>query len=273
MRTRNKRIRNKRTRHGRKASYIAASALSAAAVLAGICLPGAMLGKNVAAAVDRVEEAPAKYYNAAGFAMAQNASAKLDAYDRLRLVSGSWDSTPGEATVYEMELRAHEAVDAARRETDRLYESGLYPSRLSPSYGNWYSWEALPCKAVDGVFNTYTAYYWKISFRRYDGGESHTVYILEDGTVIAAKAYIPDGFEEPVNVHTVISTEHRLPEEAYERQDTQGLEPKEWAALPELDLSGMNWKDMTLITADEPKSVYAMQLISDDGYVFMIKAQ
>lgn len=47
-------------------------------------------------------------------------------------------------------------------------------------------------KASDNTFNTYTAYYWIIRFEKYDGTQNHTIWMLEDGTIIMAKAHMKD---------------------------------------------------------------------------------
>lgn len=249
--------------------YLPAVLISALAVIAGILLPGFLLEERGNAGLDRAEAAPAKYYNAAGFALSRNISAQMDTYDRLRLVSGSWESSFEEAEEYEMSFLMHEAAAAARKGIDGLYDKGLYPTRLSSEYGNWFSWTAIPCKAVDSVFNTYTAYYWKVIFKSFDSEERHTVYVLEDGTLIAAEAYIPDAdFADRIaDAYTVKSLSNAV----YTRQPANGLNPQDWTALPDLDVSGMKWKDLVLITAYGGKSWYVMQLFSDERYIFLIK--
>lgn len=262
-----------RTEKKSRTAYMAAAVAAALAVFGGIWLPGAILRQGSAGGFGKVLAAPPGYYNAAGFAIARNTSAQLDAYDRLRLVSGSWESVIVGASAYEMSLRMHQAADAARKAVEGLYERGLYPCSLSSGYGNWYGWDAAPCKAVDSVFNTYTAYYWKIVFQRYDGGERHTVYVLEDGTFIGAEAYFPDGdFADGIaDAYSVFGAKDAFAGAA-RRQDTEGLDPREWAGPSDFDVSAMEWRSLILITADEDKSRYVIQLQSDDRYVFWVRA-
>lgn len=266
MRNRNKRRRKK--------MYIVLSAASVVAVIAGIVLPGFILKGRFDAGYGNVAAAPSEYYSAAGFAMSRNASAQMNIYDRLRLLSGSWDSTYGDATVYEMNVQMHEAVEAARIVIDEMYEQGVYPCKLSSEYGRWYGWSASPYKAVDNIFNTYTAYYWKVVFQRYDSDEHHVVYVTEDGTVVAAEAYIltQDAFEGIADIHTVKSTDRRLKRAVFAKQETDGLNPREWIVPLDMDVSGMRWKDMVRITVDEERDYYVMQLEDDTRYVISIRA-
>lgn len=240
------------------------------AVLAGIWLPGILLKESCAEDFNKSKAAPEEYYHAAGFALSRNISSQMDSYDRLRMVSGSWESSFEEAGMYEMDTRMHQAADAARKRIDALYDKGLYPRRLSSEYGNWFNWTAIPCKAVDSVFNTYTAYYWKVIFQSFNSEERHTVYVLEDGTLIAAEAYIPgmDFTDGIADVHT----EKWTSDAAYTRLSTDGLNAQEWTALPDLDISGTDWKDMVMIISDAGRSWYVMQLCSGGKYIFLIKA-
>lgn len=99
-----------------------------------------------------------------------------------------WESETQEAYSYEMTLKDYEAAALARDSMEAIYQKGQYPSDLASSYANWYTWEAFPEKAVDTTFHTYSAYYWKLIFTKYDGTEKHAVFLLEDGTVLLAEA-------------------------------------------------------------------------------------
>lgn len=258
------------SRKGIVIKYLTAVLAATAAVVAGIWLPGVLLKERCAADLNKAKSAPSEYYNAAGFALSRNISAQMDVYDRLRMVSGSWESCFEEAGRYEMNMPVHQAAKAARKEVGELFDSGLYPSNLNSEYGNWFSWKAVPFKAVDSVFNTYTAYYWKVIFQSIDSEERHTVYILDDGTFIAAEAYIPgaDFSNSIADVHTV----KWKPEAVYTSRPTNGLDPREWTALPDLDIEGMEWKDLVMIVSDNAKSWYAVQLCSAGRYIFLVKA-
>ncbi|MCM1308856.1 MAG: hypothetical protein NC223_09695 [Butyrivibrio sp.] len=259
----------------RAVKYISVVIASAAAVLSGIFLPGLLIKRISASDLGKTEAAPAKYYNASSFALSRNISEQMDSYDRLRLVSGSWESSLEEADEHEMSLRMHHAAAAARDCIEELYGKGLYPTSLSSKYGNWYNWQAEPYKAVDSVFNTYAAYYWKVTFQSIDRDERHTVYVLEDGTLIGARAYIPwsNIADRIADMHTVRLSDAAYAAAVYTRLPTYGLDAREWAALPDLEESETEWqwKDLVLITSQGGKSRYAMQFFSDRGYIFLIK--
>ena len=120
-------------------------------VLTGIFLPGILIEGQERKAVGEVQAVPAQYI-ASDSLLAKEASESLKLNDRIQLITG-------------------------QRESD-----------LASSYANWYTWEAFPEKAVDTTFHTYSAYYWKLIFTKYDGTEKHAVFLLEDGTVLLAEA-------------------------------------------------------------------------------------
>lgn len=155
----------------------------------GIILPGQILAWQKDAGLKQVKEVPQQYFAASSSAMAHAASERLTAEERLGLISGKWESEVSEAETYEMSLSAYEALEQTRAATAELYQQKWFPVDLTREYGNWYTWDAVPYQAVDSVFHTYAAYYWKICFYWYDGSREYTVYVLEDGTVFYAEAY------------------------------------------------------------------------------------
>lgn len=138
-------------------------------------------------AVGEVQAVPAQYI-ASDSLLAKEASESLKLNDRIQLITGQWESETQEAYSYEMTLKDYEAAALARDSMEAIYQKGQYPSDLASSYANWYTWEAFPEKAVDTTFHTYSAYYWKLIFTKYDGTEKHAVFLLEDGTVLLAEA-------------------------------------------------------------------------------------
>ncbi len=158
------------------------------AALLGIMLPGQILGMQREMKLDQAAAVPPEYYSAAGSVMARNASAQMGTYQKMQLITGNWESERSSPASYELALKDYEAVELAREAMGSLYGQGLYPVNFDSDYDNWYVWEAVPYKAVDMVFHTYTAYYWQICFTKYDGSEKHTLYILENGVVVSAKA-------------------------------------------------------------------------------------
>ncbi|MCM1105712.1 MAG: hypothetical protein NC355_02090 [Blautia sp.] len=155
--------------------------LLALTLLAGIFLPGKMNTARMYADTNQVLRVPEQYLPS-GSVMARSASENLTKEERLRLIRGEWDSVTTRAEDFEMLWSASEAVTAARQELKRLYDKGEYPVDLS-GYGNWYTWTAVPYKAVDTTFGTYSAYYWVITFEKYDGTDAREICILENGNI------------------------------------------------------------------------------------------
>ncbi len=156
-------------------------------VLTGIFLPGILIEGQERKMVGGVQAVPAQYI-ASDSLLAKEASESLKLSDRIQLITGQWESETQEAYSYEMTLEDYEAAALARDSMEAIYQKEQYPSNIASSYANWYTWEAFPMKAVDTTFHTYSAYYWKIVFTKYDGTETHTVFLLEDGTVLLAEA-------------------------------------------------------------------------------------
>jgi hypothetical protein len=166
--------------------------LTIIAALSGIFLPEIILKHKGQDILNTAESAPLEYYSAASSVVARNSSAKLSEFQKMQLISGAWDSRDSEASQDESRITEYEAVNLAQTALGSLYDAGLYPSTISSDYGNWYSWTANCYKATDTTFNTYTSYYWIISFSRYDETESHTVLMTEEGSVLLAVADIRD---------------------------------------------------------------------------------
>lgn len=156
--------------------------------LSGIFLPGIFLKAGSDSELNIAVAAPADYYSGAASAVARNTSSKLSEFQKAQLISGVWDSSRISAEKNESLITEYEAVATAQDILDELYEKKLYPSQIKSDYGNWYSWSANFRRATDTTFNTYTAYYWVISFNRYDALESHTVILTENGTLLLAYA-------------------------------------------------------------------------------------
>lgn len=246
-------------------------AAAAVIVLTGILLPGQLLIGYRELALDQVAAAPAEYYSAAGSAMARNASAKLGVYQKLQLITGKWESSASEAASYEMDMEDYEAAAAARESLNELYACGLYVSSLSAEYGNWYTWEAKRRKAVDAVFQTYTAYYWEITFSRYDGAQSHTVRMLEDGTVFLAEAEFQSAFaaDTLTNAADVLSG---LADAKTAELDTEGERPADWIAYSGADTDGMQLLSLTEVT-EEDETCIVVQAYSDTRYLYAVVPQ
>ncbi len=235
-------------------------------VLTGMILPGRVLAMQGEQEYDKVAEVPEKYLSSSS-AMAKNASQNLKTTERLRLISGQWESEVQEAKSYEMEHENYEAIVLARESMKELYDNGLYPANLSSDYDNWYSWKAASYKAVDTTFHTYSAYYWVIVFTKYDRTQSHTICMLDDGTIYMAQAFM--------------NMDETLLKPAYEQieknekkiitsEDISNLAVEDWMPYKDTDVTGMTWKALTKVE-DGEESYFIVQLYDDDTrYIYTI---
>lgn len=241
---------------------------TAAIVLLGIFTPGRILAIQSESALNEVTAVPEQYYSSYSSAMARNASANLGVHEKIQLITGEWESEDMEAAAYEMELEDYEAVAKAREGIRNLYDTGLYPDSISTNYGDWYSWQATPCKALDTTFRTYAAYYWKIEFERYDGKTRHTVYLLEDGTVFLAKEYTQEAgdLEEIRDAGEVLGG---LEELVAVVQNPTSRSLSTMLPYYEGDLAELQWKSLTQISSGED-TCYALQAYSDYQYLFAV---
>lgn len=232
-------------------------------VIAGIMVPGIVLEANQKSEHDHVAKVP-KGYLPSGSVMAKEASANLKLSEKLSLIDGQWDSTTDDAASYEMDEQDYQAVATCRKSIEKLYEEKLYPVNLSPDYSNWYTWEAAAKKASDNTFNTYTAYYWIIRFEKYDGTQNHTIWMLEDGTIIMAKAHMKDISD---------MSEYK---EVLHADDESQAETDLSAYKGYFDYSGIDFSKLNLIsetTAVEQKnneSYEVLQFLQENEYVYAI---
>jgi hypothetical protein len=215
----------------------------------GIFLPGIVLKNKGQDELNKAESAPLEYYSAASSVVARNSSAQLSEFQKLQLISGAWDSRDSEAAQDESLITEYEAVTLAQTALGRLHDAGLYPSTISSDYGNWYSWTADCYKATDTTFNTYTAYYWIISFARYDETESHTVLMTEGGLLLLAVANIKDYKYTPESLNTLYSVLYEK-----NRSETSVIALSSGDELmdnipsyPHIELDGMEYSAVSLL--------------------------
>lgn len=236
---------------------------TAIAVMSGMILPGSLSALQEQREYGRVS-AVEEQYLASSSSVARNASANLTVYERLQLAAGQWESNLKEATAAEMELEDFEAVALAREKIKDLYDSHQYPTDISSQYENWYTWKAVPYKAVDTTFHTYTAYYWEIQFEKYDKSETHRIQMMEDGTIFLAEAYMEDGIGD-----NIVSAAKELPQtngRTVAPIDTMKNDVAD--LLPyDADLSPYSKKMVTWITEDS-KSYLLFQLLDDREYLY-----
>lgn len=170
-----------------KTKHITISAILTVTIgLVGIFLPGILLNAANTSNLNTAATLPAEYYSGATPTISRNASSQLSNYQKMMLISGAWESTTVEASFEESTLTEYEAINMAQQAIDELYEHDNYPCSLNSGFKNWYTWTATLYKATDNSFHTYTAYFWKLTFHRYDAEEHHTVLMMEDGTLLCA---------------------------------------------------------------------------------------
>lgn len=154
--------------------------------LLSIFLPGIILHYITITQINVSATLSSEYYSGTTPAISKNASAQLSRYEKMELISGVWESDTTEADISESTLSEYDAIRLAQTSLDDMYENDVYPCSISSGFKNWYTWTATLYKATDNNFHTYTAYYWKLTFDRYDGSETHTVLMMEDGTILCA---------------------------------------------------------------------------------------
>lgn len=158
-----------------------------AVVALAIFMPKSLLKNKVDAELMQVAEVPDNYYLASQTATARTASENLSSLDKIRLISGAWDSTMSECAVTEGFLTSNVAVSLAKKQIDLCYNAGIYPVSFSSEYDGWYSFETNLYKYTDNTFGTYTAYLWEVTFTKFDNSEYHTILISENGTILCAE--------------------------------------------------------------------------------------
>lgn len=261
------------SKKNRKNIYQIAVVVMVLLAMLGVFLPGLILTWQSREQMNMVDGVPVEYYSPANLAVARNASANLGVYQKLQLITGRWESNESPVDSTEMETENYEAIQLAKEQIDALYQAGVYPVSLLSDYENWYSWDAEYCKVVDATFNTYAAYYWKLTFSKYDGSEKHLVYMLDDGTIFLAEAWAENGSDDSaiVNISEMGAfvalgyrevVLHKLPVE------NQSIE--EYLAFTDINATDLQWLSLTQLRVVE-KEYYALQLQSEDRYLYSIQ--
>lgn len=174
-----------------------------AVVALAIFMPKRMLKNKVDSELMQVAEVPDNYYLASQTATARTASKNLSSLDKIRLISGAWDSTMTKCAVTEGFLTSNEAVNLAKKQIDICYKEGIYPVSFSSEYDGWYSFETNLYKYTDNTFETYTAYLWEITFTKFDNSEYHTILISENGTILCAETNLKFEMNEDAYINYI----------------------------------------------------------------------
>lgn len=235
--------------------------------MGGIFLPGRILAWQSDAELNVVSEVPKQYSLEVSTAMARNASANLKMNERLQLIAGKWTSNVSVADTYEMETQDYEAIALAREGVQELYKNDLYPESVSSEYGSWYTWEATPYKAVDATFHTYTAYFWKVNFRKYNGLENHQVYMLEDGTIFYATVH----YGSRTNMDSLIRLRDYFAQKGQNAVVISYNQKLISSYVPYTDdfSSDLQWMDLVKVTKEE-YPYYVVQAYTEKSYLYSV---
>lgn len=202
-------------------------------VLAGILLPGILLHLIFSMNLGKVLPAPRDYYIASNSVISKNASSKLTEYEKMKLISGAWESTETPVDSSQSDITEIKAIDFAKKAVEELYQSTLYPYHFDSSYGNWYSWDAELYQCTESTFHTYTAYYWLIHFYKYDDTETHTILMTENGTLLCISVNRPNLKPDPNSLSYEDSRNFRLmTREHFRKKYKKGMTPVSFLRVP-----------------------------------------
>lgn len=161
--------------------------LCAGVVAGSVLAPKYLLTRTTRAEVGRVEEVPEESYVEAGAAMAREISENLSALDRIKLISGTWESEMEICDKSEGFLDEKEAISLAKKQLELYYNQGVYPYSIDSEFDNWYSYSTKLYRFTDSSFHTYTAYMWAFTFTKYDQSIVQEIYMTESGTILLAR--------------------------------------------------------------------------------------
>lgn len=163
------------------------TALFFIATAASITLPAVFLHFSFSGKLNQTNKVDEELYNADNSALARNTSESLSEYDRMKLISSLWDSERKEIEPGPDDMSKPDAIARARNIFKKFYDEECYPVNFDSNYNDWYSWDAKYYKATDTSFHTYCAYYWEITFYKYDADEYHKILLTENGNLLAIK--------------------------------------------------------------------------------------
>lgn len=167
--------------------------------LLSIFLPGILLHFTFQSDLSSVKKVPEALYHSSNPAISKNASAKLSEYERIKLISGAWDSTQKAVDSSQSNITQNQAANLAREAVKKLYLAGCYPYHFDSAYDNWYAWTAQCFQCTENAFHTYSAYCWLVTFYKYDDDEFHDVLITEDGTLLNIRNNRPADSKEQLS--------------------------------------------------------------------------
>lgn len=167
------------------------------AVCASLFLPSYLLNRKINRKLGESIQAPNEYYNASASSLSKAMSERLSFSQKLDLITGEWPREIEEIAVSESEYNPTNYVNLAKIGIASLYSTGDYESSLSTDIDNWYTYDTQLFLCTDATFDTYSAYYWVITFTKYDQSRKHNILMMDDGSVLCAYAC---PYEESVDI-------------------------------------------------------------------------
>lgn len=168
--------------------WIISITLTLLVIISGLFLPQLMLEYYARSQSDIVNRVSSEDYIGKNSAISAMASSQLSEYERIQLITNSWDGESTKVDASFSEKDANYMYNTTKDCLHKLYMANLYPvSVIEESGDNWYNWKAKRFCCTDSTFNTFKAYYWVMNLYRYDGTESHKVIISEEGTILYAE--------------------------------------------------------------------------------------
>ena len=169
--------------------------ITVAVTIVAIWLPGDLLRREDEAELSVIKDVPAQYYSGPSEAIIKNASRQLTNEERLQLITGTWESTVERVGESACELTEFGIKTITINRVENLYVKGLYPTSLSGDFDSWYTWSAIPYRALDTTFQSYAAIFWDVRFTKFDGSEYHRFIVTESGDILYADMSIGLGVE------------------------------------------------------------------------------
>ena len=176
--------------------------VAVAVTVVAIWLPGEKLRHDDEAELSVVKDVPAEYYSGPSEAIIKNASRQLTNEERIQLITGTWESSVERVSEGACELTEFGIKTLTINRIDTLYAKGLYPKSLSGDFDSWYTWSAIPYRALDSTFLSYAAIFWDVRLTKFDGTEYHRVIITESGDILYASMSIGLGVAEDDEIRT-----------------------------------------------------------------------
>ena len=186
---------------------------------------------------------------------ASGSVAVMTLYERMKLISGEWDSTSQVVDQQEMkhiseipEEAFHNVVsgqtgdvqlagycymdyqsvlETAEEGLQVFYDSGIYPEDPVSQYSNWYRPTITLYQYSDAVFDSYTCYVWLVELDYYDGSMQHVMLIDDTTGLVLAGGIKGEDYRLPISWRENMEEEESLPYDivTYYRQRQHIREP------------------------------------------------